>query len=247
MISQIAAQIAAQCRPQIPGVAAPVVPSGPYVVSVSSDFRADGSTGWTYSLDAHQTDDIILMYIHQDDNASPSGWSASTDWTYWFSSVGSDMGANNRATQWIRCTSGAMTNPTINPITPTASKQVVVTCVVIRGCVTIGIPFEAEARRNAYSANCLILAATPTVTGGLLVCHTMQGYQPWTGSYTTPPPPAGWTLDGQATGSQGLWKDFFMSYDTLTTSGVDTPAETMMVLSAANAQYSNWMIMKPAV
>lgn len=158
-------------------------------VSQSTGGTGNSSTGadFTVTLPAHEEDDILFMSVlvrDVDDSLTVTGWTQidtcdrSTIERYFF--------------LWIRATSNAMTNPTVDKSTATGESYAHVS--VLRGAISSGDPWAVKGSCTTGTADpSTFTAITPGDNGQLVVLLAMYADDNNTTCTTTGTSPSAYT------------------------------------------------------
>lgn len=215
----------------------------PSVRATAESMTTDRKSPWTATNPTNSEDDILMCFIFSDYGSNPS-WSATSGWTALFSSP-IDYGNGTCAVQWKRST-GSETNPTISAWDTGGGpgRDVYAIIISVQDCITTGSPVDVfssvtdQSLSNSYESS----TVTPTVDDGLVLFFGTNA-DTTDASFSTSPPPAGWTLVHNYTGSI----TYVTSYDTATENGVDVTGVVQSTSTGANAHsHELTFVLKPA-
>lgn len=212
-------------------------PSVRYAVD---SYTTDRKSSWTATLPTNSANDILFCFLWSQ-YSSNSSWTATSGWTQLFTQTNGSGGISGAA-QWKR-SSGSESNPTINAWEtgggPGGDVHAII--VSIQDCLTSGDPFDDFTSPSGTGANMSSHTITPTVDDGLA---TYAGAIDDWASFTTSPPPSGWSLVHQY-GGGGVGMGFVTSYNTATVASSNVSGVTQATHSVAEPQIRCTFALKP--
>jgi len=135
----------------------------------------------------YQSGDIFVAKLVVYGDQSSEGWPSVSGWTRFSEGFGS---IGSHALYWRRVTASEST-PVFDIGVNAASNAALASVSAYRGCVSTGSPIGVLEYTSLYTNTPYAPAIVPQVDGGLLVgllcCGTRH-------SWTTSPPPSGWSL-----------------------------------------------------